>query len=267
MLGCTATGQPQLVWTRLVDDLETPVSAYLKIANGERYAFLFESVEGGAWRGRYSVVAMRPDLVWRCRGDRAEISEGDAIAADRFVAQSGGALDSLRDLVSRSRMDSARGAAAHVRLGRLRGHQGYDMVRLAERLPLTNPDPLDLPDAIMIRPSVVAIFDAIGQEIVLATTVQGCVGRHGRGRSMHRPARACRRWPMTCAVPCPRRRNGPSASRAPSNLPSPARPMVTWSSGPNAISRPATSSRWCPATVSARRSGPIRSPSIARSGG
>ena len=51
------TGRAQVVWTRLIDDLETPVSAYLKLANGRPYAFLFESVEGGAWRGRYSVIA------------------------------------------------------------------------------------------------------------------------------------------------------------------------------------------------------------------
>ena len=61
-------GGSQVVWTRLIDDLETPVSAYLKIARGRPYAFLFESVEGGAWRGRYSVVALEPDLVWRCKG-------------------------------------------------------------------------------------------------------------------------------------------------------------------------------------------------------
>ena len=165
-----AAGQPQLVWTRIVDDLETPVSAYLKIANGQPYAFLFESVEGGAWRGRYSWVAMRPDLVWRCRGDQAEISQGDDIAAGRFTPQTGGALDSLRDLVSRSRMELPKGLPP-MSAG-VFGVMGYDMVRLAERLPLTNPDPLDLPDAVMIRPSVVAIFDAIGQEIVLTTTAR-----------------------------------------------------------------------------------------------
>ena len=165
-----AAGQPQLVWTRLVDDLETPVSAYLKIAHGEPYAFLFESVEGGAWRGRYSVVAMRPDLVWRCRGDAAEISEGAAIAEGRFTPQKGGALDSLRDLVSRSRMDLPAGLPP-MSAG-VFGAIGYDLIRLVERLPDINPDPLDLPDAVMIRPSVVAIFDSIGQEIVLATTAR-----------------------------------------------------------------------------------------------
>ena len=85
-------GRPQVVFERIIDDLETPVSAYLKIANGKPYAFLFESVEGGAWRGRYSVITLQPDLVWRCRGDRAEIATGDDIAAGRFHAERDGAL-------------------------------------------------------------------------------------------------------------------------------------------------------------------------------
>jgi len=163
-------GAPQVVWTRLIDDLETPVSAYLKIAHGRPYAFLFESVEGGAHRGRYSVIAMKPDLVWRCRGDAAEIAVGPDIEAGRFQAQAGGALDSLRDLVARSRLDLPEGLPP-MSAG-VFGAIGYDMIRLAERLPNVNPDPLGLPDGLMIRPSMVAIFDAIAQEIVLVTTVR-----------------------------------------------------------------------------------------------
>ena len=71
------SGAAQVVWTRLIDDLETPVSAFLKIGHGRPYAFLFESVEGGAWRGRYSIITLAPDLVWRCRGDVAEAAEGE----------------------------------------------------------------------------------------------------------------------------------------------------------------------------------------------
>ncbi|HEX6859007.1 MAG TPA: anthranilate synthase component I [Caulobacteraceae bacterium] len=163
-------GRPQVVWTRLIDDLETPVSAYLKIGRGRPYAFLFESVEGGAWRGRYSVVAMQPDLVWRCRGDSAEIAEGDDIAAGRFTAQAGGALDSLRDLVARSRIELPEGLPPMA--AGVFGALGYDMVRLAEKLPDAPKDTLGLPDAVMIRPSVVAVFDAIAQEILLCTTVR-----------------------------------------------------------------------------------------------
>jgi anthranilate synthase component 1 len=165
-----ASGAPQLVWRRLIDDLETPVSAYLKIAHGRPYAFLFESVEGGAWRGRYSVITLNPDLVWRCRGDVAEIAEGHDIAAGRFTPQAGGALDSLRDLIAASRLDLPAGLPP-MSAG-VFGAIGYDMVRLAERLPAVNPDPLGLPDAVMTRPSIVAIFDAIAQEIILATTVR-----------------------------------------------------------------------------------------------
>ena len=134
-------GAPQVVWTRLIDDLETPVSAFLKIGHGKPYAFLFESVEGGAFRARYSIISLNPELVWRCRGDKAEVAEGLDIAAGRFTAQPGGAL-------------------------------GYDTIRLVEKLPNVNPDPLNLPDGVMARPSIVAIFDAIAQEILLVTAVR-----------------------------------------------------------------------------------------------
>ncbi|HEX5264931.1 MAG TPA: chorismate-binding protein, partial [Phenylobacterium sp.] len=163
-------GSPQLVWTRLIDDLETPVSAYLKIGHGRPYAFLFESVEGGAFRARYSIITLNPDLVWRCRGERAEIAEGDDIAANRFTPQEGGALDSLRDLVAASRIEMPAGLPPPS--AGLYGVMGYDMIRLVERLPDVNPDPLDLPDGVMTRPSIVAIFDAIAQEIILVTPVR-----------------------------------------------------------------------------------------------
>jgi anthranilate synthase component 1 len=165
-----AAGQAQLVWRRMIDDLETPVSAYLKIARGKPYAFLFESVEGGAWRGRYSIIAMNPDLIWRCRGEAAEISEGDPGKLGPFRAQSQPSLESLKELIARSRMEIPEGLPPMA--GGIFGVLGYDMVRLAERLPASNPDPLGLPDAILIRPSIVAVFDAIAQEIILITTVR-----------------------------------------------------------------------------------------------
>ncbi len=164
------TGAAQLVWTRVINDLETPVSAYLKIAHPRPYAFLFESVEGGAWRGRYSIVAMNPDLVWRCRGNRAEVARGEAIGASAFAAEESDVLTSLRDLVAQSRLEAPPGLPPPA--AGLFGVFGYDMVRLVERLPNINVDPLDLPDAVLIRPSIVAIFDAIAQEIILVTTVR-----------------------------------------------------------------------------------------------
>ena len=169
-----AAGAPQVVWTRMIDDLETPVSAYLKIGHGRPYAFLFESVEGGAFRARYSIITLNPDLVWRCRGDVAEIAQGADIMADRFTAQAGGALDSLRDLVAASRIDLPVGLPPPS--AGLFGAMGYDMIRLAEHLPNINPDLLGLADGIMTRPSIVAIFDAIAQEIILVSPVRPGAG-------------------------------------------------------------------------------------------
>ncbi|HTQ83817.1 MAG TPA: anthranilate synthase component I, partial [Pseudolabrys sp.] len=69
-----ARGEAQVVWTTLVGDLETPVSAFLKLGGGKPMSFLLESVEGGAVRGRHSIIGIEPDLVWRANGTRAEIN-------------------------------------------------------------------------------------------------------------------------------------------------------------------------------------------------
>ena len=178
-------GAPQVVWTRVIDDLETPVSAFLKIGHGKPYAFLFESVEGGAFRARYSIITLNPDLVWRCRADQAGVAEGADIAAGRFTAQAGGALNSLRDLLATSRIPLPEGLPPMA--AGVFGAVGYDMIRLTERLPDMNPDPLDLPDSVLTRPSIVAVFDAIAQEILLVTAV-----RPGQGdaRTAYAAARA-----------------------------------------------------------------------------
>ncbi len=77
-------GRPQLVWTKRVADLETPISAMLKLADGKPNTFLLESVEGGATRGRYSIIGLKPDVIWRCRGDKAEINRSARADPDAF---------------------------------------------------------------------------------------------------------------------------------------------------------------------------------------
>jgi anthranilate synthase component I len=166
-----AAGRAQVVWTRVVDDVETPVSAYLKIGLGRPFAFLFEAVEGGAWRGRYSIVTLDPDLVWRCRADRAEVARGaDAVARGDYRPHEGGALHSLRAVIAETEM--ALPPELPPMAAGLFGTLGYDMIRLAEPVGPAKPDPLDLPDAVMTRPSIVAVFDAIAQEILLITPVR-----------------------------------------------------------------------------------------------
>ena len=158
-----AAGRPQVVVRRLVDDLETPVSAYLKVGHGRPHAFLLESVEGGAVNGRYSIITREPDAVWRCRDGRAELARG----AGPFEPEPEDALTSLRSLIAASRLDLPDDLPPMA--AGLFGVFGYDMVRLLEPLGAANPDPLDLPDAVLTRPTLVAIFDSVKHEIVLVS--------------------------------------------------------------------------------------------------
>ncbi|MBD3818195.1 MAG: anthranilate synthase component I [Brevundimonas diminuta] len=162
--GLTA-GQPQVLVRRLVDDLETPVSAFLKVGHGRRYASLFESVEGGAVNGRYSFVTLSPDVVWRCRDGKAEIARGADVLSDVFTPEDRPALESLRALIAATKFELP--ADLPPMAAGLFGVFGYDMVRLLEPLGPANPDPLDLSDAVMARPALVAIFDSVKHEIVL----------------------------------------------------------------------------------------------------
>ena len=168
-------GIPQVAWTTLIADLETPVSAFLKLAAGRNNAFLLESVEGGNTkvRGRYSCIGLDPDLIWRTTGNGAEINRAPAADPTGFVScpigEKDGALASLRALVRESRMTLPPELPA-IAQG-LFGYLGYDMVRLMERLPDTNPDLLGVPDAVLLRPTVTAVFDNLKAELVLVTAV------------------------------------------------------------------------------------------------
>ena len=164
-------GQPQAVYARLIADLETPVSVYLKLAGGQDNAFLFESVQGGEARGRYSIVGMKPDLVWRCRGGKAEINRNALASPDAFTPaeQPGHPLQSLRALLAETRMELP--ADVPPMAAGLFGYLGYDMVRAVEKLGDPPPDPLDLPDAILLRPTITAIFDNVRDELTLITPV------------------------------------------------------------------------------------------------
>ena len=163
------SGKGALAWTVEVADLETPVATYLKLAHGKPNAFLLESVEGGATRGRYSIVGMAPDLVWRCRDGRAELNRNALAAPHAFVPEAAPALDSLRAVLAETRMALPPGVPPMC--GGLFGYLGYDMVRLMERLPDLNPDTLGLPEAMMLRPTLFAVFDTVRDELTLAAPV------------------------------------------------------------------------------------------------
>ena len=163
------SGRGTLVWTTGVADLETPVAAFLKLAHGRPNSFLLESIEGGSARSRYSIIGMDPDLVWRCRAGRAEVNRHARSAPHAFVPDSRPALDSLRALIQEAQLD----LPDHLppMLGGLVGYLGYDMVRLMERLPDKNTDAIGLPEAILIRPTIFAVFDNVRDELTLAAPI------------------------------------------------------------------------------------------------
>ncbi len=163
-------GHPQVAWTTLVADLETPISALLKLAGDDANTFLLESVEGGAVRGRYSFIGTKPDVVWQCHSDRVEINRDALARADAFAPIEGGAIDALRALIDESRIDTPEHLPPMA--AGLYGYMSYDMVRLMERLPDDNPNVLGLPDGMFVRPTLMAVFDNIEDTITLITPVR-----------------------------------------------------------------------------------------------
>src|ERR1700753_91593 len=164
-----AQGRGQLVYTRLVADMETPVLAFLKLADGKDNAFLLESVQGGETRGRYSIIGLKADLIWRCQGGRAEINRNALHDANAFVPEAAKPLESLRALTREARLAVPQGLPP-MATG-LFGYLGYDMAREVEDLPNPPPDTLGLPDAILLRPTITAIFDSVRDEIIVITPV------------------------------------------------------------------------------------------------
>lgn len=163
-------GQSQLVWLRIVADTETPVGAMLKLARPGEGAFLLESVEGGAVRGRYSLLGLDPDLVWRATGDRAEVNRRWQTDRSAFEPCAGPVLDELRALIAAARMEVP--AELPPALSVVVGYLGYETARLSEpRLPMPGDDPLDLPDMIFVRPTLLLVFDRLKDELFLIAPV------------------------------------------------------------------------------------------------
>ncbi len=175
-----AAGEPQAVSTTLVADLETPVSAFLKITSaGAKTSspinFLFESVEGGEVRGRYSIIGLEPDVIFRANGKSAEINRAPQNDPVAFAPAGAPPLQALRALIAESRIalpDSLPPMAAGVF-----GYLGYDMVRqMEDSLAAPRSDPIGIPDAILVRPTLVVVFDAVEDAITVVTPARPRAG-------------------------------------------------------------------------------------------
>ncbi len=158
-------GENQLVYARLAADLDTPVSVMMKLADAGPDSFILESVTGGEVRGRYSIIGLKPDLIWECRGEAARINRAARYDRGAFEPCDAPPLDALRALLAESAV-AIPGDLPAAAAG-LFGYLGYDMIRLVEHLPDVNPDPLDLPDAVLIRPSVIAVLDGVKGDVTL----------------------------------------------------------------------------------------------------
>lgn len=157
------SGRPALVWRRQIADTETPVGAALKLFEPERGDFLLESVEGGETRGRYSLIGLAPDLVFRARDRTCEINRNWQHDRDAFQPLVGDSLSELRELVEACRIDVPE--ELPPALACLVGYFGYETIGLVETLPRAPQGDLDLPDMLFVRPSIILVFDRLGDEL------------------------------------------------------------------------------------------------------
>ncbi|HWA00827.1 MAG TPA: anthranilate synthase component I [Caulobacterales bacterium] len=247
-----------VVWTRRVSDLDTPVSAMLKLGAALPGAFLFESVQGGDFRGRYSIIGAKPDLVWRVRDGVAEISRG-SFADKAFRRQRDAPLKSLRKLLDRSRLDMP--ASLPPPAAGLFGYLGYDMVRQVERLPDKAADPIGAPEALLVRPTIVAVFDNVTSEITVVTPARA-KGKQTAAEAYDRARQRLERVLKALDRPLPR-----TGAPQPPTQPSPAQLSNTTEDEYRAIVR--RSKEYCRAgdifqvVPSQRFSAPMREPPFA----
>lgn len=164
-----ADGKNQVIYTRLAADLDTPVSLMLKLGGAQKDSFMLESVTGGEVRGRYSIVGIKPDLIWKCHSSASFINRTARYDDEAFVEMDEKPLDAFRALLAESHIDLP--SELPQSAAGLFGYLGYDMVRHIEHLPNVNPDPIGVPDALFLRPSVVAVLDGAKGEVILVSPV------------------------------------------------------------------------------------------------
>ena len=164
-----AAGQPGLIWRRTIADCETPVGAATRLMAPERGDYLLESVQGGEVRGRYSLLGLDPDLVFRAHGAAAELNREWRTNRAGFAPLAGDSLSELRALVAACRFDVPAGLPPV--LACLVGYFGYETYGLVERLARPAANPLDLPDMLFVRPALVLIFDRLSDELFVVAPV------------------------------------------------------------------------------------------------
>ena len=147
------------VYREIMADMETPVSALLKLSS-KSHAFLLESVEGGEKWGRYTFLGADPDIIFRVRGEDVIIQENGEI---RSFKHEGKPLEFLKDLMGRYRPVHVDGLPRFY--GGALGFFGYEMVRYFERLPAEAMDDLKTDEAVFLITDTLIIFDNVKHTI------------------------------------------------------------------------------------------------------
>ncbi|MEX1251914.1 MAG: anthranilate synthase component I [Hyphomonas sp.] len=153
----------RLIIRRRIGDIETPVGAMLKLGAELPGSFLFESIAGGERLGRYSFIGIEPGRWFRILNGVAETSGNPDFS--NAVKQTGTPIEALRRFVTAARAQAPAGVPP-MASGAF-GYLGYDMIQYAEPVAITKPDVLDVPDALLLVPRVVVIFDHLYQELLL----------------------------------------------------------------------------------------------------
>ena len=162
-----AQNKNQIIYSRLAADLDTPVSLLLKLTQAATNSFVLESVTGGEVRGRYSIIGMAPDLIWRCKNGKSYLNRQIKKNQNSFEVTQEKPLDSLRNLLHESRIEIPDELPSSC--AGLFGYLGYEMIKLVEEIPDDLPDPLNVPDSILMRPSVIVVLDGVKGEVVVVS--------------------------------------------------------------------------------------------------
>ncbi len=147
------------VFRDVVADLETPVTAYLKIAKDRPYSFLFESVDHAEGVGRYSFLGADPAVIFRAQNGHVQVTN-DGLTEEY---ESKDPLNDLRKIMTGYRPIEVPGLPTFH--GGAVGYIGYDHIRFFEDLPDSNPDPLDLPDLYFFVTDSLLIFDHVNNRL------------------------------------------------------------------------------------------------------
>ena len=154
----------QIIWKSISSDLDTPVSAYLKLCKDKENSFLLESVQDGTYRGRYSIIGAEPDLIWKCNNGTAYIKKIIANKSLDFIEQKDPPLISLKKIINCSKIKIPKNLPPMA--SGLIGYLSYETIELYEELPKRKKKTIHVPDGFFIRPTLMAIFDSIKNEVL-----------------------------------------------------------------------------------------------------